>query len=630
MSTAYPDLSASEDSLSQAADRRPVVGTHSSLQRALERGSINRRSLLQGGFRTAAWLMAASGGTAKAKLAPPDDASAAGLLDAFVDLYLEEMNCPGMTLGLAGRGGTIRTKGYGFSNPAARVPVTTDLLFEIGSITKSFVAITLLQLREEGKLDLGRPILEYLPWLPIETPYGTITIHHLLSHTSGLPDALNLFSSDPHARLVQGFKPGEHFHYCNAGFQALGYLIEKLDGKPWYTSVAERVFTPLGMRDSFGAITNDTLKRRAHGWVPLYDDQPESRHGELAPAGAFLFENAAGSISSTPGDMARYMQMLIGRGQGPKGRILSEDSFRLLIKPVIESKQLGATSFYGYGIAVDHLDGHTILRHTGGMASFISSIIVDLDGGFGAFASVNAGHNFRPNPVTIYAVQLLNADAQKKTLPPRPLLPDPNFVGDAIAYAKTYSSPDGKAIEAVADGTRLTLRIDGKSVPIEMVEPGTFVSTMRPYARFPFVFVRTNENPSDVKPASSPKEAATNHGTSQDNDQKHPFVELVWGPDWYASADYTGPREVHTTPELEVYTGHYRAESPWAGSTRVVVRRGRLWLDGTTPLEPIGPDIFRAGSEAWSPETASFHHFAAGKPRLLKVSGFDFWRVEAP
>jgi D-alanyl-D-alanine carboxypeptidase len=589
-------------------------------------------------MRTAAWLTAgcalaqpelASSSTSALPGTPTAEAdrgTVAGMLDGFVAQYLAEMNCPGLTLALTGRDATIRTQGYGFSDPAAQAPVTPDLLFEIGSITKSFVAIALLQMREEGKLDLDRPILEYLPWLPIETAYGRITTHHLLSHTSGLPNALNLFPSDPHARLIQSFKPGEHFHYCNAGFEALGYLIEKLDGQPWQASIRKRIFGPLGMRDSFAVITNDTLSRRARSWVRRYDDQSEGRHAPLVPAGAFMFSDAAGSIESTPGDMARYMRMLIGRGQGPSARVLSEESFRLFTKPVVESKELSPTAFYGYGIAIDHLDGHTILRHTGGMASFISSIIVDLDAGFGAFASVNVRHGFRPNPVTLYAIQLLNAQAQTKPLPPRPILPDPTFVLEASAYAKVYISPDGGTIEAVADGTRLFLRIHGEKVPLEMLEPDVFISPARPHAKFPFIFIRAEASPTSANPAPEPKEAAT---ASKENQTPRPFAELVWGPDWFASSDYQGARENTPAPHLAGYIGHYRAESPWAGSLRVVVRRGRLWVDGTTPLSPIGPSLFRAGAEAWSPETAAFHHFVDGKPQLLKLSSFDFCRIEA-
>jgi hypothetical protein len=260
------------------------------------------------------------------------------------------------------------------------------------------------------------------------------------------------------------------------------------------------------------------------------------------------------------------------------------------------------------------------------MASFISSIVVDLDAGFGAFASVNAAHGFRPNPVTLYAVQLLNAEAQKKPSPPRPMLPDPAFVAEAGAYAKIYTAPDGRTIEAVADGNSLFLRIQDDKVPLEMVEPGVFVAPGRPYAKFPFVFTRASGNPTAASTAPSPKESTSG---SKENELPRPFVELVWGPDWFASSDYQGTRENTPAPHLAGYAGHYRAESPWAGSLRVVVRRGGLWVDGTTPLSPIGPGLFRAGAAAWSPEIAAFHHFVDSKPQLLKLSGFDFWRIEA-
>ena len=160
------------------------------------------------------------------------------------------MNAPGMTLGLTDATKTLRTVGYGFANIDAGLPVTPDHLFQIGSISKSFVALVLLQLHEEGKLDLHKPILEYFPWLPITEQFGSIQVHHLLTHTSGLPDAGGLFLSAPEGRHLQGFTPGEHFHYCNLGFVVLGMLAAKLDGRPWYECVKARILTPLEMNDT--------------------------------------------------------------------------------------------------------------------------------------------------------------------------------------------------------------------------------------------------------------------------------------------------------------------------------------------------------------------------------------------
>ncbi|MGA7412900.1 MAG: serine hydrolase domain-containing protein [Bryobacteraceae bacterium] len=200
---------------------------------------LNRRALLFGSLRAAGASVTLASLPVRESFGA--DTSALGEfneVDAFITDYIQAMNAPGLTLGMANTSGTVRAAAFGFSDLEAKTPLVAEHMFEIGSITKSFVALTLLQMREEGKVDLSRPVLEYLPWLPIQIDHGAITVHHLLTHSSGLPDSLGMFSTDPQARLVQGFKPGEHFHYCNAGFQILGYLIQKLDQRPWGDSVS--------------------------------------------------------------------------------------------------------------------------------------------------------------------------------------------------------------------------------------------------------------------------------------------------------------------------------------------------------------------------------------------------------
>ncbi len=108
-------------------------------------------------------------------------------LDAFIASYMPAMNAPGMTLGLTNSTKTLRTVSYGLANIDAKLPVMPDHLFQIGSISKSFVALVLMQLRNEGRFDVHKPGLDYLPWLPIAEPFGPITVHHLLTHTSGAP-----------------------------------------------------------------------------------------------------------------------------------------------------------------------------------------------------------------------------------------------------------------------------------------------------------------------------------------------------------------------------------------------------------------------------------------------------------
>ena len=104
-------------------------------------------------------------------------------------------------------------------------------MFQIGSITKSFIAIVLLQLREEGKLDLEKPILDYLPWLRIQSAFPPITTHHLLTHSSGLSAAWEVFLSDPSQRHIAAYAPGKQFYYNNLAYAVLGHLAWTLDGR---------------------------------------------------------------------------------------------------------------------------------------------------------------------------------------------------------------------------------------------------------------------------------------------------------------------------------------------------------------------------------------------------------------
>jgi CubicO group peptidase (beta-lactamase class C family) len=519
-------------------------------------------------------------------------------LDTFIARYMKAMNAPGMTLALARREGANRIATFGYSDLETREAVTPDHLFQIGSITKSFVALTCLQLHDEGKLDFDRPILEYLPWLPIVTKHGTITPHHLLTHTSGLPNALGFQMSDPGARYVQGYRPGEHFHYCNLGYGILGHLIATIDQRPWSESVRRRIFEPLGMKSSSAVIGGETQLRMARSYLPKYDDRFHTRFGEIAPTGLLVFDNAAGSVTSTPGDMALYMQMLMKSGAG----VISKDSFAKFTKPYIDAPELGPTSKYGYGIGVDHLDGHVILRHTGGMASFMSSVTVDLDVGVAAFASINAMLGYRPVPVTQFAVQLMNAEKQNKPAPEPPEINDPRLIKNAADFAGVYGSPSGSKVQVVAAGSALSIVAGNKNIPLESQGGDVFLADEYSWLRFPLVFGRSNGK----------------------------LVELSHGSDWYVNEKYTGPKSFSTPAEYGAFTGHYRSDSPWFRSTRIVLRKGKLWAEGTTPLEPIGKALFRPGRDSFSPDVIEFLQVVNGKSLLLKTNGSDRWRVEIP
>jgi CubicO group peptidase (beta-lactamase class C family) len=561
--------------------------------------------------------IAASQASASQAAAPTSGSTLEEKLDRYIAAYMPVMNAPGLTLALTNSESTLRTSGYGFANIDQKLPVTTDHLFQIGSITKSFVALVILQLREEAKLDLHKPVLDYLPDLPIITEFGPITTHHLLTHTSGLPDNLGVFTGDPTARLVQGFKPGEHFHYCNAGFDILGLLAAKLDGRPWRHCVQARILTPPEMTATTPVITTSSRDRAAIGYQAFWDDQQYPRRGKLAPAPNLVTDDTAGCIASTPGDMARYLRMLLNHGQGPHGRIVSEESFTLFSTPFIKADDFSSTASYGYGVAVDTLEGHKILRHTGGMVAFASSMHVDLDGGVAAYASINAMQGFRPTAVTDYALRLLRAQHEAKPLPAQPAIADPRDTDNAAEYAGTYTSSDGAKLVFTAEGKRLSL-VDGSiTIPLQHEGGDSFISTVAGlFATHSFVFSR-KQVPGTAK----------SDNTSANSKPQPPVVEVSYGPDWFVTPAYDGPRTFASLPEYAAYPGRYRADSAWGGDLRVYLRKGKLVASGQ-PLVPLGANLFRTAEDDWTPETAEFVHIFQGKARLLKLAGTDFWRIE--
>lgn len=527
-------------------------------------------------------------------------------LDAFIERYMREMNSPGMTVVLSDRDGILRIATYGFSDPEQHVAVKPQELFEIGSISKSFVANCLLQLRQEGKLDLNKPIVEYLPWFRIESAFPPITTSHLLAHTSGLPGNGPLFLSDPAAKHRAAYAPGNHFHYCNTAYVALGHLLWTLDHQPLSEVFRKRVFEPLGMTESEPVITLDTREKLAKNYVVFQNDRPYPRHGRLSEAPAIIMTEGAGCIASTPHDMGLYIQMIANHGRGPKGPLLSDDSFALFSQPHVKADEFGPTASYGYGIAVDTLDGHKILRHTGGMVSFASALQVDIDEGVGAFASINAMQGYRPNPVAQYAIQLMRAKRTSKPLPASPPANSPTAVKNASDYVGTYQNGGSRSFEISASGENLFMQYQGSRITLELAGGDAFIVAHPDFQHFLLVFGR-----SDAK------------------DPKSPVVEAGSGGEWFTSSKYAGPKTFEYPKDWDKYVGHYRNESPWVGSARIVLRKGKLLVDGVVGLEPGANGIFVLQDEENSPEWIRFGDIANERCMHLKFSGEDLWRVMA-
>jgi D-alanyl-D-alanine carboxypeptidase len=510
-----------------------------------------------------------------------------------------------MTLALADRKGLLRTSQYGFADVKAGVRVSPETLFEIGSISKSFVAIAVLQLAEEGKLDLHKPVTSYLPWLKIESKYAPFTTHHLLSHTSGL-SGVPLLMRVAATTLRAGFEPGSRWVYSNIGYVLLGFLLEAIDKKPFAEVLRQRVFNPLGMNASVPVITNEIRERVAVGYGPLQPDRPFPVRGKLGEAPWIEVPEAAGSIAATASDMGNYLQMLLNHGAGAKGRVLSEKAFELLIKPVIKSAFRGEDASYAYGLWVSDANGHTLLRHTGGMVAFSSAMYADVTEGFAAFASVNAARlpgGYRPIAVTRYALALLSAASRGLELPAPPPPPaSPTVIKNAADYAGTFTSPDGGKLVLTSENEQLVLQHGGSRIVLEQAGRDLFLVKHPDFALFTLSFGR----------------------------EKDVVVEAFHGANWWTNERYSGARKFEYPTDWEAYTGHFHSDSPWYGSTRIVIRKGELLVGGDSPLAPLEPRVFRPANDPSDADRVTFDTIVDGQAMRMNYSGIEFFRMFTP
>jgi len=297
---------------------------------------------------------------------PPDLATKA-------EAYIKAARIQGSVL-LARNGEVILAKGYGLANiefDAANTPATK---FRLGSITKQFTAAAILQLQEKGKLSVGDPISKYIPDSP--AAWSSITIHHLLTHTSGIPSYTNQPGYPTRMRELAGtplefikrfrdlpleFKPGEKFRYDNSGYFLLGVIIERASGMKYEEYLQKYVFQPLGMTDTGYDWPATILKNRASGYSK--DPAGEQVNAEFLDMGQ---PYAAGSLYSTVLDLYKWDRALYTT------KVLSAQSLESAFKPGKLEWAEGINYGYGWGIAQIH--GHKAVGHGGGINGFSTVI----------------------------------------------------------------------------------------------------------------------------------------------------------------------------------------------------------------------------------------------------------------
>lgn len=313
-------------------------------------------------------LLLAVGGAAQTALSNQE---LAARVDEYLNALVKQNRFSGAVL-LARDGRVLLSKGYGMANLEAEVPNTPQTKFRLGSVTKQFTAMAILILQEKGKLSVQDSVCKYLDSCP--QSWNPITIHNLLTHTSGIP---NLTSFQDFRRVKMfpttaleaiatfkdkplEFAPGERFNYSNSGYILLGHIIERASGKPYADFLRENIFQPLGMKNTDYDVNSAIIKNRASGYT-------------RGPGGIMNADYinmtipfAAGGLYSTVEDLYLWDRALYTE--------------KLVSKKSLEAMNTPFKDGYGYGVGVNESFGLKNIAHGGGIegfSTFLSRFIND-------------------------------------------------------------------------------------------------------------------------------------------------------------------------------------------------------------------------------------------------------------
>jgi CubicO group peptidase (beta-lactamase class C family) len=432
-------------------------------------------------------------------------------LERFCAETMAEHKIPGLSLGVAQDGEPVYARGFGQRDREAELPARPETVYGIASCTKSFTAVAIMQLQEAGRLSVHDPVLRHLPEFRTPDPEATrrITLHHLLTHTGGLPPlpsrALALARAsarDPDAQPadrggegpIDTFEqlmdyiarcpfellgpPGALFSYCNDGYALLGAVVERASGQPYADYVRDRILAPAGMaRTTFSvaAVESDpeaTVIYASRG-------TGEAREVFRSPAWeAGPVWDPPGGLKSTVLDLLRYLEIYRTGGRVGGARILSPESVAAMTAQHVVMAAAGHPPFppgagYGYGLSVRRRpDGVTLVGHGGGRKGVSAHILVaPAQGVTGAVLSNLAG---------VPAAQILEAAMDGQLGLPVPGEP---FRAPAHAcpperlraYAGEYRSGEGARIVVSVEEGSLLVETQGERLPARPVAEDAFV-----------------------------------------------------------------------------------------------------------------------------------------------------------
>ncbi|MEO7802448.1 MAG: serine hydrolase [Ginsengibacter sp.] len=380
------------------------------------------------------------------------------LVDNFYSTLKKDNLSPGIALLVAKDGNVLYKKGFGYADVKNKIAITPDTKFRIGSVTKQFTAAAILKLQENKQLNVNDKLSKFIP----DFPHGNdVSIHHLLTHTSGIHSYTNkegfidkvttAISPDTLVNAIKkdsfDFKPGDRWMYNNSGYFILGYIISKVSGMSYNEYLKRTFFDPLNMKNTGVYHAGITLEHEAKGLAKKDGQYTEGLDWDMSWAGG------AGALYSTVDDLLKWNQALYN------GKVLSKQSFDATITPVVLNSGEKATPYYGYGLGISKYRGENVISHSGGLNGFLTQLAYFPDEKLSVVMFTNTSEPeimFNPNTI---AEAFLWSKMEKQTAMVESSAKPKNLQ----QYAGRYELAGAGVITITNEGDKLYAQISGQA-----------------------------------------------------------------------------------------------------------------------------------------------------------------------
>ncbi|MCC7475196.1 MAG: serine hydrolase [Pirellulales bacterium] len=404
-------------------------------------------------------------------------------ISKFVEHELKDKGIPSVAISLVDGNQVVFAQGYGTASPDGTKPATGDSVYRIGSVSKLFTDICVMQLVAAGKLDLDADIRKYLPEFQPRNPFGVpITLRQLMSHKSGIvrespvgsyfddtsPTLAATIASVNDTDLV--YKPGTHTKYSNVGVSVAGLVVERLVGRPFEEHIRQTLLDPLEMPVSSFRATEAVEQNRAIGWMRSYHAPPT-----VAPNFA-LGTLPAGNLYSSMNELSHFMIALLNGGRYHGKQVVEAQVLESMLHPTVATSD--KVNEYGIGFRLGELEGHRTFGHGGAVYGYSTQFvgIPTAKIGVATSASFDGASGFVKR-LSEYALRLMLAQKAGKPLPAievsEPIAPalQRKLVGTYVGGEKLIRILEQEGGLALFDGTYLTrLRAQGSNLVVDDLE----------------------------------------------------------------------------------------------------------------------------------------------------------------